>query len=230
MGGETRSRRFCTLVGRRQATRLCSPVAARPLVPWGSEGQGHPAPDPAQQAWVCTWMSAGPTGMACSGAASEVAGPRAQPFPSRKRRGAWKTRGAPRASRATYAPSCPRVPHGPGPRARVGPAATASGAASLRAGRSGRCGSPKAAVLGRGGAVQRPRGGPLLPEDQRPGSDEKGRGAGTLAPSCVQRQTYSKFPRSWERPKIVTCTSPLDGRGCLSLCSKEAFRRLPLSV
>lgn len=170
--------------GRPRASAVLSQLV--PSSPGAQKARATPAPDPAQQARVCTWMSAGPTGMACSGAASEVAGPRAQPFPSRKRRGTWKTRGAPRASRATYAPSCPRVPHGPGPRAGVGPAATASGAASLAAGRSGRCGSPKAAVRGKGGAVQRPRGGPLLPEDQRPGSDEKARGAGTLAPSCVQ--------------------------------------------
>lgn len=66
-----------------------------PSSPGARKARATPAPDPAQQARVCTWMSAGPTGMACSGAASEVAGPRAQPFPSRKRRGAWKTRGAP---------------------------------------------------------------------------------------------------------------------------------------
>lgn len=58
----------------------------------------------------------------------------------------------------------------------------------------------------------------------------RGGGAGTLAPSCVQPQTYSKFPRSCRRLKIVTCASPPGGRGCFSLCSEEAFRRLPFSV
>lgn len=232
MGGESGSHRSCTPVGMRQAARLCSPVAAHPLAPWGLEGRSHRRTDPVQQARVCTWMGAGPTGMARSGAASEVAGPRAQLLPYGKRPGVRKAGGAPRATRAPYAPSCPQVPHGQGRRAGAGPAATASasGAAFRGAGRSGLCGSPKAAALGRGGAVQRPRRAPCSRRLGAQAVTRRGGGAGTLAPSCVQPQTYSKFPRSCKRPKIVTCASPLGGRGCFSLGSKEAFRRLRFSV
>lgn len=178
--GRPGSRRFGARVGTRQAARRRHPVAARALVPpRPGKGWSRPVPDPARQARVCTWMSAGPAGMARSAAAAGVASPRARPLPAGKRRGAGKAGGAPRASRAAYAPSCPRVPHGRGRRARAGPAtaAAASGAAPRGAGRGGRCRSPKGEALGRGGAVQRPRGTPRS-QRRRQGRDEQGRGRG----------------------------------------------------
>lgn len=72
-----------------------------------------------------------------------------------------------------------------------------------------------------------PRGGPLLAVARTPGPDERGVGAGTPAPGCVQPQTYSKFPRSCDGPKTVTCTSPLCGRGSLSPCVQK--RRFDVS-
>lgn len=226
------SRRFGDRVGTRQAARRRHPVAARALVPpRPGKGWSRPVPDPARQARVCTWMSLGPAGMARSAAAAGVASPRARPLPAGKRRGAGKAGGAPRASRAAYAPSCPRVPHGRGRRARAGPAtaAAASGAAprgqDAAGGAEARKARPWAGAARCGGHA-----GPPAPSGAARAVMSRGGGAGTPARGCMQPQTYSKFPRSCERPKVVTCTSPLGGRGCLSLCSKEAFRRLPLSV
>lgn len=146
--------------GTRQAARRRSPVAARALVPRGPEGRSCPRSDPARQAGVCTWRSAEHKRVACSASALGVPSPSARPLPAWKRRGAGRP-AAPQLSRAAYAPNCPWVPHGWGLRARTrAAAASASGAAPRRAGRRGRCGSPRAAALGRGGAVQPPRGAP----------------------------------------------------------------------